>query len=282
MEKDEKKSNLFRAILRVYSEKEQKPINIIGKLVEISLLDEKEPLNLIQISEKLKSKIDIEFDKEQIINGILKRKINFEISNESNLEESLYKIKDIIKKKIDSEYSEVVDKIIEGFISYIQIETTKEEFYELFKKFIYSVFNNTQSQIISILNNSYVFNNETKSFSSREIMFLNEFIKWENHEKNAFLAKTISYGFEYCLLVTNTNSSELKDIFRKTFFYFDANIIISSTGIDGELRKLSTLKFFRKLKELNSQLFITSETFKEIKKTIAYKIDGIKTLISST
>lgn len=119
------------------------------------------------------------------------------------------------------------------------------------------------------MQNDYVIHIDTKDFNKKEIMVLNEFIKWENEDKNLFMKKVISYGFEYCMIITNTHSKELKDIFRKTYFYFDSNIILRTTGIDGEFEKVNSLKFFKKLIELKSQLLITRETYDEIKVTIS-------------
>ena len=277
-----KTDSLFRSILRVYSEQEQKPANIIGKLIEIVLLEEKESVGIAYIKDKLMENIGVDFELTRIIEGIQKRLRNIEMTIPNNYENSLYSIDSKVKKSITDESDDVFKKITSGFKSYSSYDIVLEDFIQLFNRFTYFVFDNTQSQIIKLLNNSYEIKEDTKEFSKLEIMILNQFIKWDNEDKNQFMSKVISYGFEYCMLVTNTQSNELKDIFRKTFFYFDSNIILSTTGIDGEYAKVKTLKFFSKLKDLNSQLLITSETFDEIKSTIEGKVKNISCLITTT
>ena len=277
-----KTESFFRAILRVYSEQEQKPANIIGKLIEIVLLEEKESVGIAYIKDKLMEKIGVDFELTRITEGIQKRLRNIEMTIPNDYENSLYSINSKVKKSITDESDDVFIKITSGFKSYSSYDIVPEDFIQLFNRFTYFVFDNTQSQIIKLLNNSYEIKDDTKDFSKLEIMILNQFIKWDNEDKNQFMSKVISYGFEYCMLVTNTQSSELKDIFRKTFFYFDSNIILSTTGIDGEFVKVKTLRFFSKLKDLNSQLLITSETFDEIKSTIDGKIENISYLITTT
>lgn len=274
--------NLFRSILRVYSEHEQKPANIIGKLIEIILSGKEDSVTLISIKDDLDKLLNLDIEIDRLIIAIKRRSKNIVMTISNDYENSKYYLIDSAKREINNIADITFRSIVSGFKNHSSYKFEEHAFAILFDKFIYFIFDNTQSQIIRLLKNDYVINSNTKDFSKKEIMILNEFISWDNNEKNDFLSKVISYGFEYCMLVTNTDSKELKDIFRKTSFYLDSNILIRATGIDGEFDRMNTLKFYKKLKDLNSNLLITSITYKEVISTIRFKIKSIEKILRST
>ena len=115
--------------------------------------------------------------------------------------------------------------------------------------------------------------------SDKEIWIINEFLSWNNAEKNKALFKLVSYCIEYALVANHSSGDNtyLASL-RNKLFYLDNNIIYRAIGINGDSRKQRTIVFLKKCLESGQKLTISKYTKKEFVDTIDYHINQLKKL----
>jgi len=124
------------------------------------------------------------------------------------------------------------------------------------------------TNIISIQDSKY--NNE-------QIELINEFLNWDNVDKNKAIFDISSYSLEYCLLTNKKGTSNFKlQNLKNKKFYLDTNVIYRGMGINGLDRQKRTLTFLKKFKEAGEQLFLTRITDEEFRNSIKFYIDKLR------
>ena len=109
-------------------------------------------------------------------------------------------------------------------------------------------------------------------FTEDEIDEINNFIKWDNEEKNKALFKLVNYCIEYAIVVNNSSEDVLSKSLKNKYFFLDNAIIYRALGINGESRKKRTLSFLKKCKESGQKFVISKITREEFKSTIDYHL----------
>ena len=118
---------------------------------------------------------------------------------------------------------------------------------------------------------SGLINIESNRYTEEEKEIINNFLRWDNTDKNIAVFNISSYSLEYCMLTNqkNSNTVRLEDLKNKNF-YLDTNIIYRTLGINGDNRKKRSTTFLDKFKEAGESLNISFSTHTEFKESIKF------------
>lgn len=147
-------------------------------------------------------------------------------------------------------------------------------------KYLFELLNTNISLYSNIIKPKSVrvsFTIDSDKFTTPEINIINDFLNWDNAEKNKALFKVISYCIEYSLVANHSSGDNtyLASL-RNKEFYLDNNILYRALGINGETRKRRTLVFLKKCVESGQRLVISKYTKNEFIATIEYHINQLK------
>lgn len=159
---------------------------------------------------------------------------------------------------------------------------TDNQIKDILFKYLYELLNtNIQlySNILKPLSQQHNFTIDSTKFKDQEIWVINEFLSWNNPDKNKALFKIISYCIEYALVANHSSGDNtyLASL-RNKLFYLDNNILYRALGINGNTRKQRTVVFLKKCIESGQKLSISKFSKKEFIDTIEYHINQLKKL----
>ena len=150
----------------------------------------------------------------------------------------------------------------------------------LIHRFLYEIFSSNTSSFQKLINSKKgvtgLINLESTNYTEKEKEIINNFLFWDNADKNKAIFDISSYALEYCML-TNKNgvsSIHLTNLKNKSF-YLDTNIIYRTLGINGEDRKKRSQTFLKKFNDAGEKLIISKSTDFEFKEGLKGHIDKI-------
>ena len=252
----------------------------ICKFVEYVLFDsEKSELSSLEICTCIKNRFQLEFDLTEIEAAVKKRGIG-------RLEETqgYYRLTPKVANQLSSQKSSL-DQLRNYLTLFSQdrpnvdIEATLM----LVQKYLYFCFNSNASNLLSLIGenpkhiDSTTFTAEFNP-SQEEIDIINDFIHWENAEKNKFMYSVVSSCYEYCLITANKSPTISKSIFRGKKFFLDTNIIFRIAGFNKDERRFVSKVFVEKCREVGVALCYTSAALTEIYRVIDSQIKYIRVI----
>ena len=252
----------------------------ICKFVEYVLFDsEKSELSSLEICTCIKNRFQLEFDLTEIEAAVKKRGIG-------RLEETqgYYRLTPKVANQLSSKKSSL-DQLRSYLTLFSQdrpnvdIEATLM----LVQKYLYFCFNSNASNLLSLIGenpkhiDSTTFTAEFNP-SQEEIDIINDFIHWENAEKNKFMYSVVSSCYEYCLITANKSPTISKSIFRGKKFFLDTNIIFRIAGFNKDERRFVSKVFVEKCREVGVALCYTSAVLTEIYRVIDSQIKYIRVI----
>ena len=252
----------------------------ICKFVEYVLFDSKKSeLSSLEICTCIKNRFQLEFDLTEIEAAVKKRGIG-------RLEETqgYYRLTPKVANQLSSQKSSL-DQLRNYLTLFSQdrpnvdIEATLM----LVQKYLYFCFNSNASNLLSLIGenpkhiDSTTFTAEFNP-SQEEIDIINDFIHWENAEKNKFMYSVVSSCYEYCLITANKSPTISKSIFRGKKFFLDTNIIFRIAGFNKDERRFVSKVFVEKCREVGVALCYTSAVLTEIYRVIDSQIKYIRVI----
>lgn len=252
----------------------------ICKFVEYVLFDsEKSELSSLEICTCIKNRFQLEFDLTEIEAAVKKRGIE-------RLEEAqgYYRLTPKVANQLSNQKSSL-DQLRNYLTLFSQdrpnvdIEATLM----LVQKYLYFCFNSNASNLLSLIGenpkhiDSITFTAEFNP-SQEEIDIINDFIHWENAEKNKFMYSVVSSCYEYCLITANKSPTISKSIFRGKKFFLDTNIIFRIAGFNKDERRFVSKVFVEKCREVGVALCYTSAVLNEIYRVIDSQIKYIRVI----
>ena len=279
--------NLERMIILVLFEFEKEAKETHINQVNDGLLVQ-EGLNVVEIIEQLQARYSLNFSDSEVLDVINKkgqsrRIICIEENKDSSLNK--YAITPLEYENVYKRYNESkIDGYIETFLkNHSDINFCKEEMLEILNKHFYTVFNSNAATILDLITNKYDYtqyiNTEKFEFSIDEKEAINQFLYWNEPEKNKCVYEMVSCCFDYCMMTTRKDSNSFKNIFNHKVFFLDANIIFRLMGLNLENRKKVIETFIRKCKEQKVSVKVTNFTLMEVSDTISYHVQSIKNLL---
>ena len=179
----------------------------------------------------------------------------------------------VIKAKSERANSDKFTKIIELFLdaNKDKYSIKKSSMLDLIYKFIYHKFNENLEEIEAILNNKISEESSYEDFSNEEASIINDFLAFENEEKDRLIYNCISKAVDFCMINSKKETVDFSDY----TFYLDTNIIVRLLGINNLYRKESNIRFIEKCVESKIKLKISSFVNKEFDKTCDSQINNI-------
>ena len=252
----------------------------ICKFVEYVLFDsEKSELSSLEICTCIKNRFQLEFDLTEIEAAVKKRGIG-------RLEETqgYYRLTPKVANQLSSQKSS-----LDQLRSYLTLFSQDRPNFDieatlmLVQKYLYFCFNSNASNLLSLIGenpkhiDSTTFTAEFNP-SQEEIDIINDFIHWENAEKNKFMYSVVSSCYEYCLITANKSPTISKSIFRGKKFFLDTNIIFRIAGFNKDERRFVSKVFVEKCREVGVALCYTSAVLTEIYRVIDSQIKYIRVI----
>lgn len=252
----------------------------ICKFVEYILFDsEKSELSSLEICTRIKNRFQLEFDLTEIESAVKKR-------GRGRLEEAqgYYRLMPKVANQLSSQKSSLDQ--LRNYLTLFSQERQNvdiEATLMLVQKYLYFCFNSNASNLLSLIgeNTKHIDGNAfTTEFtpSQEEIDIINDFIHWENADKNKFMYSVVSSCYEYCLITANKSPTISKSIFRGKKFFLDTNIIFRIAGFNKDERRFVSKIFVEKCREVDVALCYTSAVLNEIYRVIDSQIKYIRVI----
>jgi len=277
-------NQLFRlaAVLYAGNSYEVSSKTIHRKIIESALLgNSNKPLNIHQLIDYIFNTYNLCFDENEVTEIVTGDKTgeNFLLNEKGgNI------IVCLTEKRKQTLESRVSNKTIDYFIAEFEKEkatlVTGSNCKEIIYRFLYELLSANIESFRKLLNSKNsitdLINVESESYSSIEREIINEFLSWDNNDKNKAIFDIASYALEYCMISNNGNGVHIQlNNLKNKIFYLDTNVIFRALGLNGENRQNRTNTFLKKFLESNTTLVISKYSEKEFKDTVAYYISKI-------
>lgn len=283
------KGDAFRLAAVLYADNnyEVKPKTILRKIIEsLFLFNNNVFLSYHEIIDLIEQKYDFIFLENEVEKAVKSHSgTHFLIAPKDKTSLVCLDVKrlDVLQRKVNNKN---IDYFIKEFLSLNSDKfpdeiASKETIY----RFLYEGFNSNISSFNRFIDVDFdiegFISNLNHNFNRDEAKLINEFLKWDNNDKDKSVFDISSFALEYCL-ITNKKSSNIFQLhnLKNKSFYLDTNVIIRAIGINGENRKKRSLTFFDKLREVEEKLIITKYTDEEFKATVNYYIGEIEKKLS--
>lgn len=183
-------------------------------------------------------------------------------------------------KKIHIENRKTFENIINRYIEEYSISKQAEEVKKLIYEFLYnSVQNNIEALLhVATGTNSSETLIQLETLNNEDRKVINDFIDWDDEQKNELLYEIISFAVDYCCLTIKKDKTNFSTLLQGKTFYLDTNILFRMLGLNNEQRKETILQFINKCKESKIKLRITPFTKTETLNSIQYHVRQVKKL----
>jgi hypothetical protein len=278
------KNQLFRLATVLYADNnyEVAPKTILRKVIESALLSSgNKPINLHSLIDYIYSTYNLHLD-EQEVNGIItnEKEDGFLVHGKNG--ETIVCLSEKRKQTIESKLK---DRTIDFFIS--EFEKSKETLVvgsntkEIVYRFLYELLNSNIESFKKLLDSNKrieeLINVESHTYTPIEREIINEFLGWDNADKNKAIFDIASYALEYCMISNNGTSTHIQlNNLKNKIFYLDTNVIFRALGINGINRQNRTNTFLKKFIDANTTLVISKFSETEFKDTITFYLDKLK------
>ncbi len=245
----------------------------ICKIAEAVLLDYPDGISLYDLSNCMSKQFSLDFTEEEIKEAISKKGNNRIISSGTVL-----KLTASTQKKLamQTSLSKELEDIIDTFIAAFSVEKQAQEISALLLKYFYHCFDSNVENLLSLLEMHTAVKANTFEASVDEIAVINDFIAWDNPQKNALIYRIVATCYEYCMLTIKKDALLTAELFKGKRFYLDANIIFRMAGINNEERKTVAQGFVNHCKRVRIELVCTAATLDEVFRVITSQVGYIK------
>lgn len=207
-------------------------------------------------------KVSLDFD---LLDNLLANGKYFELTPSQN---------DVFIKLTPNKYSEInsqiakhsIDVYIEKFLDEKKIDKSN---IETIKSILFSsVYDNINSfatdNLLSILSKG-----AQEKFQPHEIEIFNQFLEYDNHEKNTALYNVFLKAVEFALITSGRGVNKLtKDIFKDKVYVLDTNVIFRILGIGGEERQDCCENLIKTCINDGVKFGYTGHTFNELRRKL--------------
>ncbi len=276
------KNQLFRLAAVLYADNnyEVAPKTIIRKIIESALLSNgNRTINIHQLIDLIHKSYNLYLLEEEVKAIVTSDKEDGFLVNKKN-DDIIVCLSEKRKQVIESKLS---NKTIDYFIGEFEKEkhVTGSNSKEIIYRFLYELLSTNIESFKKLLDSKKkiedLINVESHTYTAIEREIINEFLSWDNNDKNKAIFDIASYALEYCMISNNGGGThiQLYNLKNKTF-YLDTNVIFRALGINGLNRQNRTNTFLRKFLEASTQLVISKFSETEFKDTIAFYLDKLK------
>jgi len=228
----------------------------ICKLVESVLFScDGQKMSAVTLCKLIKDQFELEFDVVELETAIRKKSKGRILCFEHEYQLAPKVISQLSKQK---DPLSLLKLSISKFLNETKSGYDSEELLDNIQKYLYHCFNSSIDNLLNLLQTKNA-KTITKFDAPAEIVQqINEFIAWDDTEKNKLIYDIISFSYEYCMLTTKKDTLLSKNIFKGKRFFLDTNIIFRMAGINKDERQFVIESFIKKSKEIGIELYYTS------------------------
>lgn len=274
-------STSIRTAAVIYAdEPNAKTISIKRKFIEaVFVTNENAELTLSELANKIYEIFDLSFTEEEL-NSIIANETDkyFLVLNAKNIENKKISLHQnryvhLCNKETDNDITRHINEYLQ---QHPQISVQSIAIQDLLNRYFYELLNTNISAYSQLLNPrkgaETTIKVESKNFTPDEIDVINDFLNWDNVEKNKAIFKLLSYALEYALVSNNAKDNVYLSSLRTKVFYLDTNLLYRALGINGVTRKKRTMVFLKKCQESGQKLIVSVYTKKEFEDSIDFHI----------
>jgi hypothetical protein len=276
------KKNITRTAAIIYSEESSaiKSSTVQRKIIESLFIENNNiELTIDKVIDELKNSLDMDFETEEVTKIVNDDKhSHFEVRFDNKENDSYFKLSqkrfEILSQReqqnsIAPHIERFKETIYEGVLSTDKID-------EILHNYLYQLLNKNISvfqKIAKPTNKPTDLFIDPAIFTIEEREAINEFLEWEDINKNKSIFALISYSLEYAVITNNQESSAvfLNSIKHKVFF-LDNNVLYRAIGLNGENRQNRILTFLNKCKSAGQEFKISKYSDKEFSDTIKHNV----------
>lgn len=280
----ESKNQLFRLAAVLYADNsyEVAPKTIIRKVIESALLSNgNKAINIHSLIDFVYESYNLHLVEEEVKSIVTSDKNEGFLVNEKNGDTIVClheKRKQVIESKITNK---TIDYFITEFEKEKETLVTGSNTKEIIYRFLYELLSTNIESFKKLLDSKKkiedLINVESHTYTAIEREIINEFLGWDNNDKNKSIFDIASYALEYCMISNNSGATHIHlNNLKNKIFYLDTNVVFRALGINGINRQNRTTTFLKKFAEASTVLMVSKYSEFEFKDTIAFYIDKLK------
>lgn len=177
-----------------------------------------------------------------------------------------------------TERNKSLPAIIKKYLLSFENKYDFEKVEELITGYLFQTFNKNKNSILQLLGNNCSEELENYDYSDDEKLIINNFLNWEDEDKNQTIYNTISYCVDYCMLTTKKDVNSFKNIFSGKKFYLDANVLLRLIGFNNQERQKVLQSFIKRCRDVGIELRYSNFTLEEAKTTIEYYVEQLSNI----
>lgn len=275
--------NLLRFTLVVGDSNSSTFYSNLLKLIKMELSEAgPKGISLTELSNLLIENFDLEFTNEELLKAIEKDKDNtiIKLSLDGNKKYTTYTLIPKECEKYNKKKNNALHKIVDKFINENNKynDEQKDQIVNLITQFIYNAFNEDKKTFLSYMNYTEKKENlnGNHKFNDDEIQIINDFLLWDNKEKDNYIYHSVSSCYEYCLLTLKKDNNFFEQVFNQKVFYLDSNILFKYILFENHEQHRMVKRFIEKCKSAGITLKYTNFTRQEIMTTISNHVNFLK------
>ena len=277
-----KKNQLFRLSAVLYADNNYvvSSKTTLRKIAETAIFAiEQDSVSIHKLIDFIFNNYNLHINEDELIEIITNNK---QESFLINVKDGIYIIS-LTEKRKQKIQAKIDQNTIEFFIDqYFAREDTPDNsmsLKELLYRFLYDILSSNVESFKKLIDKENtieaLINIDNYNYSKKEKELINDFLKWDNPDKNKSIFNIASFAIEYCLISNNSKQGLDLNNLKKKVFYLDTNVIFRILGLNGEDRKKRSLTFLKRFKESDTELFISKYTDEEFKDTIDYYLQRL-------
>ncbi len=252
----------------------------ICKLAASILVDFDEEITIDELCGKINEQFNLDFTIEEISSAIERKGPSSSLIIHNGSVKLVEKAAKALKKS--NSLAGELKEIIRQFAEASETDVNEAELQNLLTTYLYACFNSNVDNLLALFDRRPLSaQNSVFEASNEEIALINEFLSWDNNEKDSLIYRIVATCYEYCMLTIKKDSVLSRELFRGKRFYLDANIIFRMAGINNEERQFVTKSFEKHCNDAGIELICTSSTLDEIYRVIESAVKYIKGLTGS-
>lgn len=234
-----------------------------------------------QISSLIKDHFYMEFTEKEVVAAINSKRGNKAtiLYNPQNKRYFLQpkKVETLNQNNNVDKFNKLIELFLKSDLKYLySLEEAKKLLYDFF---LYTI-NENITLLMELCNQKFKYNFIDKSgrFKDSEKTFINDFLSWDNSEKNKYIYYIISFCWDYCKLTLKSGNKSFRYLFNNKVFFLDSNVIFRLYGINNQERKSVIEAFINKCEKAGITLFYTNFTYNELMESIHRNINAVATI----
>lgn len=215
---------------------------------------------------------------EKELQTILEDNRYFEVIIGKTKQETQYYLSNKRFNKLKEKSAYSIDNAIQEFpLNNLRIDVAQLR--NLLHRYLYSLLNTNINAYIQLLEKkgkqiSPII--DPNSFNETEIEIINNFIRWDNPQKDKALFELVNYCIDYASAINSIDPQDIVSALKNKKLYLDNTLIYRAIGINGDFRKQRVRNLLQRCIDSGQQLLISSITRKEFFETIDYHINHLK------